>query len=258
MCKLIRKATLLQPPFPSSEKQKQLSALLAEELKMLGLEDAHMDEHGYVYATVPSNIGKQAPVVCFCSHVDTAPDCSGAGVKPIVHRNFGGAPIVLPDDAEQVLTIEKYPYLKEKIGDDIMTASGTTLLGADDKSGVAIIMDMVQYLLSHPEVKHGDIKVLFTPDEEVGRGTEKVDLNKLGADFGFTLDGGEAGDLEDETFSADGVTIVIHGISAHPGYAKDKLVNALKIAGEVLAALPKILGARKQQKASRGLYIPCM
>jgi tripeptide aminopeptidase len=225
--------------FPSSEKQKQLSALLAEELKLLGLDDAHMDEHGYVYATVPSNIDKPAPVVCFCSHVDTAPDCSGAGVKPIIHRNYSGAPVILPDDTDQVLTVEKYPYLKEKIGDDIMTASGTTLLGADDKSGVAIIMDMVQYLLSHPEVKHGEIKVLFTPDEEVGRGTEKVDLEKLGADYGFTLDGGEAGDLEDETFSADGVSIVIHGISAHPGYAKGKLVNALKVAGAILAALPK-------------------
>lgn len=225
--------------FPSTEKQKDLSALLAEELLQLGLKDAHMDEFGYVYATIPANCHKAAPVVCFCSHVDTAPDCSGTHVKPIVHEKFDGSPIILPDDETQVISVEKYPYLKEKTGDDIITASGTTLLGSDDKSGVSIIMDMVQYLVQHPEVEHGNIKVLFTPDEEVGRGTEKVDLVKLGADFGFTLDGGEAGDLEDETFSADGVTITVHGISAHPGYAKDKLVNALKIAGEILAALPK-------------------
>jgi len=225
--------------FPSTEKQKNLSALLAVELLQLGLADAHMDEHGYVYATIPATYDKAVPVVCFCSHVDTAPDCSGTNVKPIVHEKYDGSPITLPDDKTQVLSVEKYPYLKEKIGDDIITASGTTLLGSDDKSGVAIIVDMVQYLFQHPEVEHGIIKVLFTPDEEVGRGTEKVDLVKLGADFGFTLDGGEAGDLEDETFSADGVTITVLGVSAHPGYAKDKLVNALKIAGEILAALPK-------------------
>jgi tripeptide aminopeptidase len=225
--------------FPSTEKQKNLSALLAGELLQLGLADAHMDEHGYVYATIPATYDKAVPVVCFCSHVDTAPDCSGTNVKPIVHEKYDGSPITLPDDKTQVLSVEKYPYLKEKIGDDIITASGTTLLGSDDKSGVAIIMDMVQYLLQHPEVEHGIIKVLFTPDEEVGRGTEKVDLVKLGADFGFTLDGGEAGDLEDETFSADGVTITVHGVSAHPGYAKNKLVNALKIAGKILSALPK-------------------
>lgn len=225
--------------FPSTEKQKNLSSLLAAELKEMGLADAHMDEHGYVYATVPATTGKPTPVICFCSHVDTAPDCSGTGVKPLLHEKYDGSPIVLPDDPTQVLTVEKYPYLRRKIGDDIITASGTTLLGSDDKSGVSIIMDMVQYLLAHPEVEHGEIKVLFTPDEEVGRGTEMVDLVKLGADFGFTLDGGEAGDLEDETFSADGVSLTVHGISAHPGYAKDKLVNALKIAGEILATLPK-------------------
>lgn len=225
--------------FPSTEKQKNLSSLLAAELREIGLSDAHMDEHGYVYATVAATTGKPVPVICFCSHVDTAPDCSGTGVKPLLHEKYDGTPIVLPDDPTQVLTVEKYPYLGKKIGDDIITASGTTLLGSDDKSGVSIIMDMVQYLLAHPEVEHGVIKVLFTPDEEVGRGTEKVDLAKLGADFGFTLDGGEVGDLEDETFSADGVSLTVHGISAHPGYAKGKLVNALKIAGEILATLPK-------------------
>jgi tripeptide aminopeptidase len=229
----------LSKTFPSTEKQKNLSALLAKELLQLGLADAHMDAHGYVYATIPANSNQEVPVVCFCSHVDTAPDCSGANVKPILHENYDGRPIILPDDPMQVITVEKYPYLSEKIGDDIITASGNTLLGSDDKSGVSIIMDLVQYLQQHKEVEHGEIKVLFTPDEEVGRGTEKVDLVKLGADIGFTLDGGEAGDLEDETFSADGVTITVHGVIAHPGYAKDKLVNALKIAGEILANLPK-------------------
>lgn len=225
--------------FPSSEKQKDLSVILAEELVQMGISDAHVDEYGYVYGTIPSNVDKQAPVICFCSHVDTAPDCSGTNVKPIRHRNYDGKDIVLPDDSSQVLTMERYPYLKQHIGSDIITASGLTLLGADDKSGVAIIMDFANYLMMHPEVKHGTIKILFTPDEEVGRGTEKVYLKKLNADFGYTLDGGEAGSLEDETFSADGVTITVHGVSEHPGYAKGKLVNALKIAGEILDALPK-------------------
>lgn len=242
--------------FPSTEKQKVLSAMLVEELKALGIADAHMDAFGYVYGTIPSNIDKPVPVVCFCSHVDTAPDCSGAGVKPIVHKRFDGNAILLPDDNTQVVSIEKYPYLKEKIGDDIITASGTTLLGSDDKSGVAIIMDLAQYLQSHPEIKHGTIKILFTPDEEVGRGTENVDLKKLGADYGFTLDGGEAGDLEDETFSADGVSITIHGVIAHPGYAKGKLVNALKIAGEILAALPKETWSPETTEGKEGFVHP--
>jgi tripeptide aminopeptidase len=191
-----------------------------------------------VYATIPSNTSKQVPVICFCSHVDTAPDSSGTGVKPIVHFSYDGSDILLPDDPTQVLNVEKYPYLKKHIGKDIITASGNTLLGADDKSGVAIIMDLAHYLVKHPELKHGKIRVLFTPDEEVGRGTAKVDMQKLGAEFGYTLDGGELGSLEDETFSADGVKMTIHGVSAHPGYAKDKMVNALKIAGEVLTSLP--------------------
>lgn len=224
---------------PSSNNQKDLSAILASELLAMGLADAHTDEFGYVYATIPANTIKAMPVICFCSHVDTAPDCSGSGVKPIVHRNYDGGNIVLPDDESQVLGPAKYPYLLKHVGKDIITASGHTLLGADDKSGVAIIMDLAHYLLAHPGVKHGKIRILFTPDEEVGRGTDRLDMQKLGADFGYTLDGGEAGDLEDETFSADGAQITIHGVSAHPGYAKNKLVNALKLAGEILAALPK-------------------
>lgn len=224
---------------PSTEKQKELSRLLATELQQMGLPDAHMDEYGYVYATLPSNSEKSVPVICFCSHVDTAPDCSGKEVKPILHAPYLGEAIVLPDDATQVIRIEDYPYLKEHIGKPIITASGLTLLGADDKAGVAEIMEMVQYLLLHPEIKHGTLKILFTPDEEVGMGTAKLDLQKLGADYAYTLDGGEPGTFEDETFSADGVILTIHGVSAHPGYAKGILVNALKIAGEILAALPK-------------------
>lgn len=223
---------------PSTENQKHLSHLLAQELMQMGVEDVHTDPFGYVYATLPSNTEKEVPVICFCSHVDTAPDCSGTYVKPLLHTCYDGNDIVLPDDPSQVLRMQEYPYLREHIGHSIITASGTTLLGADDKAGVAIIMDFVHFLLSHPGIKHGEIKILFTPDEEVGRGTARLDLQKLGADFGYTLDGGEAGSLEDETFSADAVTIVIHGVIAHPGYAKNKLVNALKIAGEMLQALP--------------------
>jgi len=225
--------------FPSTAKQLKLAELLVQELQAMGLTDAYSDTNGYTYATIPSNISQDVPVICFCSHIDTAPDCSGTGVKPIVHKDYTGAPIILPDDNSQVVTTEAYPYLKKHIGKSIITASGTTLLGADDKSGVAIIMDMAHYLTTHPAIKHGDIKILFTPDEEVGRGTEKLDLSKVGAHFGFTLDGGEVGTFEDETFSADAATIVIDGVSAHPGYAKGKMINAIKIAAEIVAALPK-------------------
>lgn len=227
------------PSFPSSEKQKNLSKILVEELLELGLKDAYMDEWGYVFATISSNSDKEnIPTICFCSHMDTAPDCSGTNVKPIVHRNYMGAPIVLPDDPSQIITTEKHPYLKEKIGDDLITASGLTLLGADDKAGVAIIMDLAEQLMNNPSIKHGDIRILFTPDEEVGRGVEKLDMNKLNADYGYTLDSGELGAIEDESFSADAMTFVITGVSAHPGYAKGKMVHAMKIAGAFLDALP--------------------
>jgi tripeptide aminopeptidase len=225
--------------FPSTAKQLKLAELLVQELQAMGLTDAYTDTNGYTYATIPSTINQEVPVICFCSHIDTAPDCSGTGVKPILHKDYTGAPIILPDDNSQVITTEAYPYLKCHIGKSIITASGKTLLGADDKSGVAIIMDMAHYLMTHPAIKHGDIKILFTPDEEVGRGTEKLDLSKVGAHFGFTLDGGEVGTFEDETFSADAATIVIDGVSAHPGYAKGKMINAIKIAAEIVAALPK-------------------
>ena len=225
---------------PSSEKQKDLSKILHRELLGMGITDATTDEYGYVYATITGNSDKKnIPAICFCAHVDTAPDCSGTNVKPIHHRYYDGAIIVLPDDTSQVLSISASPYLKEHLNHGIITASGLTLLGADDKSGVAAVMEAALYFMQNPSVKHGDIKILFTPDEEVGQGTAKVDMQKLGAQFGYTLDGGEAGSLEDETFSAGAATITISGIIVHPGYAKNKLVNALKIAGAVLDALPK-------------------
>jgi tripeptide aminopeptidase len=242
--------------FPSTEKQKDLSKILADELKAIGLTDVDMDEYGYVYATIPATTDKNVPVICYCSHMDTAPDCSGNDVKPILHSNYQGQDILLPDDTTQVITTTKYPYLKERIGDDIITASGLTLLGADDKAGVAIIMDLVNYLTQHPEIKHGKIRVLFTPDEEVGRGVEKVDMKKLGAEFGYTLDGGERGALEGESFSADGAVAVIHGISAHPGYAKGKLVSAIKIAGEFIDALPKTSWSPETTEGRQGYIHP--
>ncbi len=246
----------LSDSHPTTEKQKDLSKLLVQELQAMGVGDAAMGEWGYVYATIPSNTEKQVPVICFCAHVDTAPDASGTGVKPILHKNYNGEDIVLPDDRTQVLRKGDFPYLERLIGHDIITASGTTLLGSDDKAGVAAIMDAAAFLMTHPEVKHGIIKLLFTPDEEVGKGTAKVDMQKLGADFGYTLDGGEAGSLEDETFSADGVTLTIHGVITHPGYAKGKLVNALKIAGDVLASLPRAELSPETTEGKQGFIHP--
>lgn len=226
------------PNTPSTDKQKALSRLLATELRELGASEVDMDLHGYVYATIPATVDQPVPTICFCSHVDTSPDCSGTGVKPIVHENYQGGPLTLPDDPGVVLRPEEHPDLAQQIGHDVITASGTTLLGADNKAGVAAIMDAAQYLLTHRDtVAHGPIRILFTPDEEIGRGVDKVDMDKLKADFGYTIDGERAGTMENETFSADGATVVIHGISAHPGFAKGKLVNALKVAGDLLARL---------------------
>ena len=225
---------------PSSMKQKDLSKLLVEELQKIGIKDAEMDEWGYVYATIPATSTREnIPTICFCSHVDTAPDCSGKDVKPIVHENYQGQPIVLPDDPLQIITTEKHPYLESKIGDDIITASGKTLLGGDDKAGVAIIMDFAQFMMQNTQIPHGKIRILFTPDEEIGRGVDKVDMNKLGADYGYTLDGGPLGSIEDETFSADAMTFTFTGISAHPGYAKGKMVHAIKVASHFVDLLPK-------------------
>ena len=201
---------------PSTEKQKDLSRMLVQELREIGIADAEMDEWGYVYATVPANTDKaNVPVICFCSHVDTSPDVTGAGVKPVIHKNYDGTDITLPDypsgNEPQTLRVADHPDLQNQVGNDIITASGTTLLGADNKAGLAEIMDAAQYLMDHPEVKHGTVRLLFTPDEEVGRGTEKVDIQKLGADFGYTIDGESLGTLEDETFSADAVKITDSG-----------------------------------------------
>lgn len=224
---------------PSTSKQLDLSRVLVKELHEMGVTDAHLDEFGYVYATVPSNSHKNVPVICFCAHVDTSPDSSGTGVKPIVHRQYDGRDIILPDDCAQVITQKEHPYLRQKIGEDIITASGTTLLGADDKAGVAVIMDMANYFMTHPGALHGNIKILFTPDEEIGRGVNKVNIKKLGARYAYTLDAGERGSYEDETFSADGVKVVINGVSTHPGDAKGKMVNAIKLAATYLESLPK-------------------
>ncbi|MEP7375070.1 MAG: peptidase T [Chitinophagaceae bacterium] len=242
--------------FPSTDKQKDLSRILVEELKQIGITDAHMDEWGYVYATIPATTDKKVPVICFCAHVDTASDCSGTNVKPILHKNYRGDDIVLPDDKTQVLKLTEYPYLEKQIGNDIITASGTTLLGSDDKAGVAEIMDLTNFLQSNKEIRHGEIKILFTPDEEIGKGVAHVDMKKLGADYGYTLDGGEKGSLEDETFSADGVQLIIHGVIAHPGYAKGKMINAMKIAGHILDALPKDRLTPESTEGKRGFIHP--
>lgn len=224
---------------PSSEKQKDLARILVSELLVIGLEDAHVDENGYVYATIPSNTEKNVPVICFCSHMDTSPDCSGANVKALIHKNYQGQNIILPDDKTQVLKMRDHPDLKDQIGNDIITASGKTLLGADNKAGLAEIMDAANFLVSHPELKHGTIKILFTPDEEIGRGVDKADLKKLNADFAYTVDGETAGSIENETFSADGITLIINGVSSHPGFAKGKMESAIKIASQIVACLPK-------------------
>ncbi|MBI5265198.1 MAG: peptidase T [Bradyrhizobium sp.] len=224
---------------PSTEKQKDLGRLLAAELQAMGISDAHLDEHGYVYGTIPSNTDKKVPVICFCSHMDTSPDCSGKDVKPQIVKNYRGGDIVLPGDPTQVIRFAEHPALKNQIGNDIITTDGTTLLGADNKAGVAEIMDAAQFLIDNPQIRHGTIKILFTPDEEIGRGVDKVDIEKLGANFGYTVDGEIAGSIEDETFSADGATVTIHGVSAHPGYAKGKMEHSIKIAAAILERLPK-------------------
>lgn len=224
---------------PSTEKQKNLGKLLVKELHEIGISDAKLDKYGYVYATIPANTDKDVPVICYCSHMDTSPDASGAGVKPIVHRNYQGQDLVLPDDPTQVIRAKEHPDLLEQIGNDIVTASGTTLLGADNKAGVAAIMDAAHYLMTHPEWKHGAIKILFTPDEEIGRGVDKVNIKKLGAQFAYTVDGERLGSIEDETFSADAAVITIEGVSAHPGFAKGKMVSAIKIAAAIIERLPK-------------------
>jgi tripeptide aminopeptidase len=227
------------PTQPSTDKQKNLGRVLVEELLAIGLSDAHLDEHGYIYATIPSNVDKPVPVICFCSHMDTAPDFSGTDVKPQIVRNYGGGDIQLAGDPQQIIRVVDHPALEDQIGNDLVTTDGTTLLGADDKAGIAEIMTAAQFLVANPEIKHGTIKILFTPDEEIGRGVDKVDLAKLGAQFAYTMDGSTAGHIEDETFSADGVEINIQGVAIHPGFAIGKMENAIKIAGGIIDRLPR-------------------
>jgi tripeptide aminopeptidase len=226
--------------YPSTEKQKDLGRLLVKELHEIGIADAHLDDYGYVYATVPATSDKpNIPVICFCAHMDTSPDVTGANVKPQMVRNYRGGDIPLPGDPTQVIRVADHPALKDQIGHDIITTDGTTLLGADNKAGIAEIMDAVNILVKNPQIKHGTLRILFTPDEEVGAGVEHVDIQKLGAAFGYTMDGESAGHLEDETFSADKATITIRGVSAHPGFAKGKIENAIKIASRIVERLPK-------------------
>jgi tripeptide aminopeptidase len=227
------------PASPSTEKQKDLGRVLVTELKAIGITDAHLDDYGYVYGTIPANTAKKVPVICFCSHMDTSPDVTGKDVKPQVVKNYRGGDITLPGDTTQVIRFAEHPALKNQIGNDIITTDGTTLLGADNKAGVAEIMDAAHFFINNPDVMHGTIKILFTPDEEIGRGVDNVDIKKLGADFGYTMDGESAGSVEDETFSADGATITITGVSAHPGYAKGKMEHAIKIAAAIVERLPK-------------------
>lgn len=224
---------------PTTEKQKNLGMVLVQELKTLGISNAHLDEFGYVYAHIASNVTHEVPGLCFCAHMDTSPDCSGENVKPIVHPYYHGQDLVLPDDPSVVIRLSEHPDLAEQIGNDIITASGTTLLGADNKAGVAEIMDVAAFYAAHPEVPHGPITILFTPDEEVGRGTDHVDMEKINAQYGYTLDGEKRGHLENETFSADGFVVKIQGISQHPGFAKGRMESALKIAAEIVNTLPK-------------------
>jgi tripeptide aminopeptidase len=244
------------PTCPSTDKQKNLGRLLVSELQAIGITDAHLDEHGYVYATIPATTDKKVPVICFCSHMDTSPDCTGKDVKPQIVRNYHGGDIVLPGDPTQVIRAADHPALADQIGNDIITTDGTTLLGADNKAGLAEIMDAAAFLMRHPGIKHGTLKILFTPDEEIGRGVDKADLKKLGADFAYTMDGETAGNIEDETFSADGATITIEGVSTHPGFAKGKMEHAIKIAAAIVDRLPKDSCSPETTEGSQGFLHP--
>jgi len=241
--------------FPSTEKQKKLSADLAKELKKMGLKDAAMDKWGYVMATLPANTSKKVPPIAFIAHVDTSPAVTGKNVKPIIHKKYRGGDIKLPKEG-RVIKVSENPDLKGMKGFDIITTDGSTLLGADNKAGVAEIMDAVNYLLSHPEVKHGPIKICFTPDEEVGRGTEKIDLKKLGAKYAYTVDGSSRGEVESETFSADMVVLKFIGKNIHPGYAKNQMINSIKIAAAFMESLPKKVLSPETTEKRQG-YVHC-
>lgn len=242
--------------FPSDPKQLELSKTLVEELKEIGLEDAHMDEHGYVIATLPANTNKEVPVIGFIAHVDTSPAVSGKNVNPVIHKNYDGGEIVLPNDSNYKISPQTNPEMNDMKGFDIITTDGTTLLGADDKAGIAEIMDAINYLIKHPEVKHGTIKICFTPDEEVGRGTEKFDVEKFDTKYAYTIDGSTRGEVETETFSADAVVIKFKGINVHPGYAFGKMVNSIKVTARFMESLPKDKLSPDTTKGREG-YVHC-
>lgn len=238
-CKIDTTSDETSPTSPSTERQYDLLRLLVDELTEIGAADVRLTDYGAVLAAIPATIENDVETIALLAHVDTSPAFSGADVKPLIHRNYQGGNIVLPDDPEQVLTPENSPYLKDRIGDDIVTASGTTLLGADDKAGVAIVMAAARHLLNHPEIPHGPIRIGFTPDEEIGRGVHADLPADLGATFGYTLDGAHRGELVYETFSADRAVVHVQGVSIHPGWAKDKLVNALHLAARIVDTMPQ-------------------
>lgn len=227
------------PDFPSSKKQFELANLLVKELNELGLKDVSVDENCYVMATLPANTDKKAPTIGFIAHMDTSPDMSGKNVNPKIVENYDGEDIVLNKENNIVLSPKDFPELKEYIGKTLITTDGTTLLGADDKAGIAEIMTAMEHLVNNPQIKHGDIKVAFTPDEEVGRGADHFDVEKFNADFAYTVDGGRLGELEYENFNAAGVKLVIKGRNVHPGSSKNKMINSIEIAMELNSMLPE-------------------
>ena len=228
---------------PSTKRQFDLAQLLVTELQILGLTDASVDDHCYVIATLPSNLSqeltKKVPVLCFLAHMDTSPEEPGENVKPQIIRKYDGGDIRLPGNPDLVISPEETPSLKKFIGSDIVTSDGTTLLGGDDKAGIAVIMTAIDTLIRDPSIKHGTIKIVFTPDEEVGHGVDALDVEALEADIGYTIDGDEMGVLESETFNAAGGTITMKGFNFHPGYAKDKLINAIHAMGDIISQFPK-------------------
>jgi tripeptide aminopeptidase len=225
--------------YPSTDKQLVLLRALVEELRGIGVSDAAIDEFGYVMATIPATTTKSVPTIGLIAHVDTSPEMTGAGVKPIVHRAYDGRDLVLPDDPSAVLRLSENPALREQMENDIVTASGTTLLGADNKAGVAEIVTAAAKLVAHPEIPHGAIRIAFTPDEEVGRGTAHFDVGRFAAQFAYTIDGGSRGEVEFESFSADAMTVTFHGFNTHPGYAKGRMINAIRMAAEFVHSLPR-------------------
>ncbi len=224
---------------PSTDKQWKIARLLRDELEAMGMQEVELDEHGYVYATLPANTEAEVPVIGFIAHYDTTPDYNGTGVNPQIHENYDGGPIVLNAEKNLVLSPDYFPELKKFKGQTLITTDGTTLLGADDKAGVAEIMTALDYLIHHPEIKHGKIRVAFNPDEEIGRGAHKFNVEKFGARWAYTMDGSDVGELEYENFNAAGAKVIIEGKSVHPGYAKDKMINSILIANEFMSAFPK-------------------